>query len=68
MTIHYRDGRKEERTIRVLSREREQGVLEFDRIADLFNDVRTVSLGDNVGVIGRIYSEKEKRFLKIILL
>lgn len=67
MTVSYKNGRKEERTIRVLSREREQVLIEFDKISPLFNDIHIISVGSNIGLVGKVYSITEANYLEAFL-
>ncbi len=67
MTILYRDGRKEEMIVRVLSREREQAMQEFDNLAPLFNDIKAVQIGNSIGLTGKVYSINEKDYLNAFL-
>lgn len=67
MMILYRDGRKEESVIRVLPRDREQAMVEFDKIAPLFNDIKAVSIGTYIGLTGKIYSTIERSYLEAFL-
>ena len=67
MTVAYKDGNKEERTIKVISREREQVMMEFEKIAPLFDDIQVLPLGDNIGLTGKIYSIRESDNLNAFL-
>lgn len=67
MTIHYRNRREEEWRIRVLSRVREQLMVEFDKIAPLFNDLKMITIGSETGLVGKIYSIAEAGYLQSFL-